>query len=420
MKNIKSISIGKNVNLTLIPESKFKTNLVSVFIQTKLERETVTKNALLPGVLKSGCNKYKTMTELTDIQEDLYGAYIGASASKRGESQVINFSLLSVNEEYLDEKIFEKTVELLNEVINNPLIEDGGFKKEYLELEKRILKDNIMGVINDKGRYALKKTNEIMFEGEPYAISRNGYIEDLDKIDAVSLYNHYKEILRTSPIEIVVEGGFDEKRAVDIIKENFSFERGEVIEIERCEFKKEIDKVKEVHEKMDIAQGKLVMGYRCNVDFLDEQKYYSLLLGSRILGGGADSKLFVNVREKESLCYTIYSTIEKNKSAMTVFAGIEAENYDRTVFLIKDQIEKLKAGDITDKEISNSKISFINTLDSMNDEIGRITDFYYSQSIGKTESNLEDIKEMINKATKEDIVEAIKDIELDTIYFLSK
>ena len=374
MKNLKTLEIGKNVKLTLIPESKFKTNLISVYIQRKLDRNEVTKNALLPGILKSGCNKYKTLGQLTDREEELYGSYLHAGASKRGESQVLGFSILSVNEKYLDEKILGQCIEFLNEIINNPLVIDGGFNEEYLNIEKEILKDSIMSIINDKGNYAMKRTNEIMFEGEPYSINGKGYIEDLDTIDRVGLYEHYKEV----------------------------------------------DKVKEVKETMDIAQGKLVMGYRCNVDYLDEEKYYSLLLGSRILGGGADSKLFINVREKESLCYTIYSTIQKSKSTMMVCSGIEAQNYEKTVNLVKEQVQKLKDGDITESEISNAKIAFINSLNSLNDEIGRISDFYFSQSISKNKSDLDQIKNMINKSTKEDIVEAVKNIELDTIYFLSK
>ena len=266
----------------------------------------------------------------------------------------------------------------------------------------------------------MKRTNEIMFEGEPYSINGKGYIEDLDTIDRVSLYEHYKEVLKTSPIEIMIEGEFEESEVVELIKEKFQFDRGNIIDIPKEEYYKEVDEVKEVKENMDIAQGKLVMGYRCNVDYLDEEKYYSLLLGSRILGGGADSKLFINVREKESLCYTIYSTIQKSKSTMMVCSGIEAQNYEKTVNLVKEQVQKLKDGDITESEISNAKIAFINSLNSLNDEIGRISDFYFSQSISKNKSDLDQIKNMINKSTKEDIVEAVKNIELDTIYFLSK
>ena len=166
MNNLKKIELGKNVNLTLIPESKFKTNLISVYIIRKLDRDEVTKNSLIPGVLKSGCDKYKTLGELTNREEELYGSYLSAGILKRGESQILGFSILGVNERYLDEKTLGSCIELLNEVINKPLVIDGGFNEEYLKIEKEILKDYLLGMINDKANYAIKRTKEIMFENE--------------------------------------------------------------------------------------------------------------------------------------------------------------------------------------------------------------------------------------------------------------
>ena len=420
MKNNKTINLGKGINLTLIPEEKFKSNLVSIYIQRILDRDEVTMNALLPSIIKSGSEKYPSAREMSYHQDDLYGVSIGADSSKRGESQVITFKIISTDEEYLDEQIFKKVVKYLDEVVNHPLVIDGGFKEEYVAIEKENLKNRIESIINDKGRYAVERAREEMFKNEKYGISDLGYLEDIDKITAKGLYEHYVNIMKTSPIDIVVEGNFDEDEIVEIISNGFDFHRENIIEIPRADFIKKVDEIKVIKEEMDITQGKLVMGYRCNVDYLDEEKYYSLLLGSRILGGGADSKLFINVREKESLCYTIYSTIQKSKSTMMVCSGIEAQNYEKTVNLVKDQVQKLKDGDITESEISNAKIAFINSLNSLNDEIGRISDFYFSQSISKNKSDLDQIKNMINKSTKEDIVEAVKNIELDTIYFLSK
>ena len=420
MKNNKTINLGKGINLTLIPEEKFKSNLVSIYIQRILDRDEVTMNALLPSIIKSGSEKYPSAREMSYHQDDLYGVSIGADSSKRGESQVITFKIISTDEEYLDEKIFKKVVKYLDEVVNHPLVIDGGFKEEYVAIEKENLKNRIESIINDKGRYAVERAREEMFKNEKYGISDLGYLADIDKITAKGLYEHYVNIMKTSPIDIVVEGNFDEDEIVEIISNGFDFHRENIIEIPRADFIKKVDEIKVIKEEMDITQGKLVMGYRCNVDYLDEEKYYSLLLGSRILGGGADSKLFINVREKESLCYTIYSTIQKSKSTMMVCSGIEAQNYEKTVNLVKEQVQKLKDGDITESEISNAKIAFINSLNSLNDEIGRISDFYFSQSISKNKSDLDQIKNMINKSTKEDIVEAVKNIELDTIYFLSK
>lgn len=419
MKNIKTINLGKGINLTLIPEEKFKTNLVSIYIQRLLDKDEVTKNALLPAIIKSGSEKYPNAREMTAHQDDLYGVSIGADASKRGETQVITFKIISTDEKYLDEKIFKPVVEFLDEVVNHPLVIDGGFKEEYVEIEKQSLRHRIESVINDKGRYAIERAREEMFKNERYGISDLGYLEDIDKITAKDLYKHYQQIMKNSPIDIVVEGDFDEEEIVNIISNGFNFDREEIIDIPRAEFNKKVEEVKVIEEDMDITQGKLVMGYRCNVDYKNEYRYYSLLVGSNVLGGGPHSKLFMNVREKESLCYYIYSSIEKYKTSMFISSGIESANYDKTVKLIKEQLEYLKEGKISEEELLNSKSALISSLKTIKDSIGGASDFYFSQSMGQTNTSVERIIEMIEKITIEDIVGAVKDIELDTIYFLS-
>lgn len=329
MKKNKTINLGKGINLTLIPEEKFKSNLVSIYIQRLLDRDEVTMNALLPSIIKSGSEKYPSAREMSIHQDDLYGVSIGADSSKRGESQVITFKIISTDEKYLDEKIFKPVVEFLDEVVNHPLVIDGGFKEEYVEIEKQNLKNRIESIINDKGRYAVERAREEMFKNERYGISDLGYLEDIDKITAKGLYEHYVEIMKTSPIDIVVEGNFDEEEIVNIISNGFNFHRENIIDIPRADFNKKVEEVKVIKEEMDITQGKLVMGFRCNVDYKDEFKYYSLFVGSNVLGGGPHSKLFVNVREKESLCYYIYSSLEKYKTSMFISSGIESANLIR-------------------------------------------------------------------------------------------
>jgi predicted Zn-dependent peptidase len=418
MSDLKRVDLGNNINLTLIKTSKFKTNLVSVYIQRELDREDVTKNALLPSVITSGSNKYPTLREISHKLDSLYGASLLSNAGKRSEKQILEFKILGINDKFIDEDIFKDMIEFLNEIINNPFIEDEGFKEEYLNLEKQNLRDKIKAAINDKKSYAQSKCVEAMCKDERYSIDENGYEDDIDSITAVDLYNHYKNILKTSPIDIVVEGNFDEDFVLESIKQNFKFERGEIIEIPRGEFSKKVDEVKIVEEKMDITQGKLVMGYRANVDYMDNDKYYSLVVGNSVFGGGAHSKLFNNVREKESLCYYVYSSVEKYKSIMFVSSGIEAQNYEKAVKIIKEQLEDLKNGKITDQEISNSKSALINSAKSVTDNIGGMSEFSFAQSFAKTNSTVEDLIKSIEKVTVDDIVNAVKDIELDTVYFL--
>lgn len=418
MSDLKRVDLGNNINLTLIKTSKFKTNLVSVYIQRVLDRDEVTKNALLPSVITSGSKNYPTLREISHKMDNFYGASLFSNAGKRSEKQILEFKILGVNDKYIDEKIFKDMIEFLNDIINNPFIENDGFKEEYLHLEKQNLKDKIKAAINDKKAYAQNKCIEAMCKDERYSIEENGYEEDIDSITAVDLYNHYKNILKTSPIDIVVEGDFDYDFVADAVKQNFKFERGDIIEIPRGKYVKKVDDVKVVEEKMDITQGKLVMGYRANVDYMDNDKYYSLVVGNSVFGGGAHSKLFNNVREKESLCYYVFSSVEKYKSIMFVSSGIEAQNYEKAVKIIKEQLEDLKNGKITDTELANSKSALINSAKSVTDNIGGMSEFSFAQSLGKTNSTVEDLIKSIEKVTVNDIVDSVKDIELDTVYFL--
>lgn len=169
---------------------------------------------------------------------------------------------------------------------------------------------------------------------------------------------------------------------------------------------------------MDIAQGKLVMGYRTNTDFADAKNYYPLVVGCNILGGGPQSKMFINIREKESLCYYIYSSIEKYKGILFISSGIETQNYEKTTDLVRQQIESIINGDISDEELENSKISLISSMRSLKDSIGGLSDFKFSQDISKTNLSIEDIINYVEKVNKEEIISVFKKLQLDTIYFL--
>lgn len=418
MEDIKKINLGNSINLTLIPTTKFKSNLVSIYIQRLLDKEEVTKNALLPSIITSGCEKYPDRKSISNKLDDLYGSSIASDVSKRGERQVLSFKIISTNSKYLEEDIFKDVIEFFNEVINNPLLVDGGFKEDVLSIEKRNLKDRIQAKINDKSRYALERCFEEMCSEERYSISEYGYEDEIDSITSKDLYEHYKNIIRTSPIDIVVEGDFNEDEVKETISKYFTFERDNIIEIPRDEFKKNIEEVKIVEDKMDITQGKLVMGYRTNIDYKDIEKYYPLVVGCNVLGGGPHSKMFINIREKESLCYYIYSSVEKYKGILFVSSGIEFKNYEKTVELVKKQIESLKSGDISKEEIENSKSGIINSMKSLKDSIGGMSDFYFAQSMSKTDSTIEEMIDNIEKVKIEDIAKVAEEIKLDTVYFL--
>ncbi|MCT4508548.1 MAG: insulinase family protein [Tepidibacter sp.] len=417
MKKVEKINLNDKINLTFIGVDKFKTNLISVYIQRPLDKKEVTKNSLIPNVLKSGSSKFKSQREISKKLDDLYGAGIYTDIAKKGDRQILSFKMSITDETYLDEEILKESLTFLNDMINDPLVENGGFNKEYVDIEKNNLRDKIKSRINDKSKYALERCIEEMCKDEKFSIYEYGYEEDIDSIDEKNLYNHYKNIMKTSPIDIVVAGNLDKEKVLAYIKSIFKFERENVIDLVDDKNISKVDSIKNVVDKMDVTQGKVTLGYRTNIDYKDD-KYYSLMVYSSILGGGPHSKLFMNVREKESLCYYVYSMIEKYKSIMFISSGIEIDKYDKTVELIGEQLEKIKKSEISEEEIRNSKNSIINSINSVRDSLNSLSDFYYSQGVSGVNEDLDSIMKKIENVEIKDVVEVSFGITLDTVYFL--
>lgn len=417
MNGYEKINITDGINLMLIPKENFKTDIVTIYLKRQLSREEATKNSLLPSVLKSAVRGYDSPIKISKRLQELYGTNIGVSTDKMGERQVMSFRMYAAADMFLPENIFEDAFDMLRETVFDPYITESGFVKQYVDIEKQNLKEDILAKINNKAHYALERCIETMCESEPYSISEDGYIEDLDSIDEKNLFEHYKQVIKTSPIDIVVAGSFDKDKIVEAVKRMIQIEDYKPVQVKDEEIYK-IPETRYVSEAMDVAQGKLVMGFRTNTAYSDEN-YYSLLMYSVVLGGGAHSKLFNNIREKHSLCYSIHSSLEKLKGLMFISAGIEIQNYDRTLKLINAELEDMKNAVITDEELSNSKSYITNNLRSLNDSLSSLIDFYYSMSLQSNNRTLEEIIAIINDITIDQIQDISKNIYLDTVYFLT-
>lgn len=384
-----------------------------------LVKEEVTKNALLSMVLSRGTKNYNSTKTISKELEVLYGASLGCDVSKKGERNIIQFRVGLASEKYVEDKnILAKGMNMLNELINHPYIMNACFEKKYVDQEKENLLERIEGRKNDKMQYAYSRCIEEMCKKENFSLYTYGDVEDLRKITSEELYEHYKKIIHSSTIDICAVGNFEEEKMKDMVMDHFDFKQEDVVEVEREKVEYSPEKVNVVEENMAINQGKLTLGYRANIPY-DHELYYPLLVYSNILGGGAHSKLFKNVREKESLCYYIFSRVEKFKSLMMIGSGIEFENYDKTVKLIGENIEDMNNGKFTMEDIEGAKNSMITSVRAMTDSSYMLADFYYTQAITGNRDTIEEIIEKIKKVTKEQIVEAGKHIKLDTVYFLT-
>lgn len=412
------IKLGDGIHLNLIKSDKFKANLLSYYFIRPLDRDEVTMNALIPLVLKRGTNKYKSSLEVERHLEELYGADFNMSVNKKGERHVIRFTMEWAGDYFSDNESTFEVLDMLKELIYEPYSDGQAFNQKYTDQEKINLKNRIEAKINNKRGYAINRCIEAMCKSESYSLYQLGYVEDLDDINEINLYNHYKKILETSPIEIFYVGKYNDE-IVDYIKRLNTHSRGEIIEIPRERFDIQPSNKHLINEKLDVNQGKLVMGFRTGVPY-EDKLYDALLIANDIFGGGPNSKLFRNVREKESLAYYSGSSVLKYKSIMLVDSGIDFENYDKAVDIINNQLESLKMGDFSQEEIEISKKSIGTSIDSIRDSLFLITEYFFSQTITQDFRTIEEVIDSIEKVDKSQIEKAAENISLDTIYFMNK
>ena len=413
--------IKKGIKFHILNTDKFKTNLFAIFLTVKLNRENVTKNALVSMLLRRGSKTMKSQEEISKKMEELYGASFDCGLDKTGDNQVLKFYIESINDNYLpkhDENTLRTVINSLLEIVFNPYIENEGFKKDYLEQEKNNVRQRIEGKIDNKARYSLERCIEEMYKDEPYGLYKFGYVEDLDTINEKDLYKYYIDLINTCKIDIFLSGNLSEN--VDkIIEENDNIrelqEREPKFEVPKIPEKREI-KENIVTESMEVAQGKLVIGLNVNIDN-DEEKYTTLMYNS-ILGGSANSKLFQNVREKAHLAYVASSTYYRFKSIIFINSGIEISNYDKALELIRKQIEEMKEGNFTEEEIENSKKGIIAAINTIDDEQDTGITYYFGQELANSNVSEEEYIKKIENINKEDIVDIANKVQINTIYFL--
>lgn len=411
------IEIGNGIHLNLVKTDKFKSNLLSYYFMRPLSKDEVTKNALLPLVLKRGTDGYDTNLKIQRKLEETYGTSLSIAINKRGEKHVLRFTVETVNGGYVGDKDYiYDVIDLLNSIIYNPVLEKGFFKKDYVEQEKENLRRRIEGRINDKRSYALDRCIEEMCKNEKFSIYPLGNISDLEGINEDILYSHYQNVIKTSPIEIFYVGEYDEK-LVEYIKNTSKMERDQILSLPREQIISGVKTKNMVQEDLDVNQGKLVLGFRTGIPY-EDRLYNGLVVASDILGGGPNSKLFRNVREKESLAYYITSSVFKYKSIMLIDGGIEFSNFEKTIDIVKEQLEEIKIGNFTDEDIEISKKSIKASTESIKDSIFLISEFFFSQRLSGDDRSLNEILRDLDGVTKDEIAKAMSKVVLDTIYFM--
>ncbi|XEC97170.1 M16 family metallopeptidase [Paenibacillus tarimensis] len=408
------------VRLHVLPTNRFKTFAISLYAGIPLHEQSVTATALIPFVLRRGTASLPETIAFRERLDDMYGTGFGFDVYKRGDSQIVQFRLDVIHDQFVSSQtsLLEQSLKMLGEIITDPALDQSGtFRNKYVEAEKNTLRKRLESIINDKIRYAAERCLEEMCAGEPYRLHPLGRLDDIDAIDSAKLYSAYRSWLDLASFDLYVVGDTSLEQVQAIAGQAFRLTTGEPSKYGQPVVTNRVEEVKTITETMDVSQGKLNMGLRSSVGYGDDN-YPSLLMYNGILGGYPHSKLFMNVREKASLAYYAASRLDGHKGIITIQSGIEIANYERAASIIQEQLQSIREGKLSELEMSQTKAMITNQLREMQDSAFEMIAFDFNAVLSGRLRTAEQLMAAVRSVTPEDIVRAANQIELDTIYFL--
>lgn len=408
--------------LTALRSDKFKTGCLSINLLTQLNRETAALNAVLPFVLRRGTRYHPDMETIAAELDSLYGTGIEPIVRKIGEIQCIGFYASFPDEKYLPQgsDVFEKAANFACELLLAPSTRGGLLIPAYVESEKEKLLDLIRSRVNDKRSYAKLRLIEQMCCYEDYAVSRFGTEDVAEGIYYQKLTKYYHSLISTSPVEIFYCGSMDGTKVGGILSDALSgMTRGEInydigtdIRMNAVE-----DTVRSFTDEMAVTQGKLVLGFRLG-ECMEEPDIAAIYVFNAVYGSGVTSKLFMNVREKLSLCYYASSAVDTHKGVMLVSSGVDFDKADAAKAEILAQLDAVKNGELTDAELDAAKRSVASDLRACLDSQGELEGFYLANTLDGLEFSPDELAELVNEVERDDVIAIANSVVLDAEYFL--
>lgn len=389
---------------------KFKTTIISIRFKEALGKENLGYRALLPQVLQAGTDHF-TRKEIKERLEDLYGASLNVKAFKLGLTSVVQFELIIINPTFTDEPIFKDALSFLHNII----YDHKSFKKNDFDIEKRVLLEKINSFKNDKTSYAIYRLFEEMFKEDVYKLRTDGTVETVEGITLNGLYKYYQTMINENDIDVLLSGHITEDMRKQVSKVFMPRKQQELSIIDRNTL---LDRDFKAVEELDhISQAKLNIGYRLPILYDDERRPAAVVFNT-ILGGSAQSRLFINVREKHSLCYYIGSQYDPFKGIMFIYSGIDLNRVDLALKVIKEQLEDLTKN-ITDHELNLAKAVLINQLKEQEDSQTRMMSFLYQKELlGLKDRDINKAIDELLSVTKEQVLEIAKMVKEDTRFIL--
>ena len=414
--------LADGVELAVSQTDKFKTGLLAVTLTIPLGRETATAGALIPEVLSRGSRNYPSMEKLSAATDALYGASLGPAVRQRGESQCVSFLCSVISDRYtLDgSAVLEPAAGLMGEVLLDPALEEGRFRRDYVASEGANLADRIQARVNDKRGWAIFRLIQEMCAGEAYAVDKLGDADRARTMTAQELWVAYRSLLAGARVNFYYGGSAAPERVEDAVRRAFApLLTGRDAPV-RCMVEAEPGgPVRTVVDAMEVTQGKLAMGFRTGGVTMEGGDYPALLVCNALYGGSANSKLFLNVREKLSLCYYASSMIDKIKGLMVVSSGVEFAQFDRAQEAILAQLDAVRRGDFTKEELTAAARTVSNSVRGRLDSQGQMEDDRLTRLLFHAAREGEELIRAVESVTADQVVEAAQKLKLDTVYRLA-
>ncbi len=419
MTGIEQRAVCSGVNFRSIRDDRFKTIRMSVHFLWPLAKETVSENSILPFLLSRASRKYPDFSKLNAHLAELYGAVLDANVQKLGDVQVLSVSASGIADRYSlnGESVSAELAKLLCSIIFDPPLENGLFPVQGFEQEKRQLIEMVDSEFNDKRMYAKLKCEELMCAKEPYGIGRCGTRQQIQELKREDLTQVWENLIHRAKAEIMVLGDCDPEPVYQDFYAAFqNLARTDSVDCPNQSVPSAAS-ASETTEKMDVVQSKLVMGFRTACAEPDAG-VPAMKLFNALFGGTPSSKLFLNVREKLSLCYYCSSQFNPMKGILLVQSGVETKNIDRAKQEILNQLEEVQKGNFDENELAAAKLSLCNSYRTLSDSLDGLEAWYLSQTFRPKVKRPEEEAELVNAVTREQVIEAARKLTLDTVYRL--
>ncbi|MCD8240352.1 MAG: insulinase family protein [Oscillospiraceae bacterium] len=418
---LRRMELMPGVFLNTLQTDKFKSDCLSVSLLTALDRETVSKNALIPRVLARGSVRHPDMDSINAACDALYGARLIPCVRKKGEILAVGFYAGFLPDRFTPDgsRLLEPVAALLGELLLEPDLRDGLLRRDYVESETEKLLDDIRARVNDKRAYAVFRLLECMCSCEAYGCDDMGSEADAAAVDYVDLSRYYRDLLRRAPIEIFYCGAADAERVGAALRDALSMlPRGEIdyeigtdIRMNALEAQPRF-----FHETLDVTQAKLCLGFRL-AECMEKPDIAASRVFNAAYGGSVTSCLFLNVRERLSLCYYASSACDSQKGLMLVSSGIESNRLEEAKAEILSQLEQMK-DTVTEEELDAARRATASDLRALTDSPGALENFYLSQALRGLDCGPEELADRCEAVTAARVQEIARSVELDAVYFL--